>query len=122
MVMPHSIKNLRTDACDISQQLVSDHRMASHRLLFRGVEASGLVEDRQGDTRLSDVVQRCRQSKSRHIRAGEPSVQGETDCHSRDQQAMLERSFMIAAHVVEPRSQPILGDAIDDLRRGVFGV
>ena len=55
-------------------------------------------------------------------RAGEPDLQGEADRHAGYQQAMLERSFMIAANVLEPGVKPVFLDAVDDLRGGAIGI
>ena len=107
---------------EILQQFMPDDRVALHDLLFDRVEASGLVEDRQGNAGLSDVMQGCRHSEPLDVRIGEPEVQREADRHACYQQAMLERSFVIPANVVQPRAKPILSDAVDDLRCGVFGI
>src|SRR5664279_6645867 len=122
MVVPHTVETFRTDARDILQQLISDHRMTPHPLLFGNVEASRLVEDRQRNVRLADVMQGCSYSEPGDIRAGEPEFQCERDRHSRYQHAVLERALVIAPDVVEPRAKPVTLDAIDDLRRGIFGI
>ena len=81
------------------------------------VEASGLVENGQGNMGLADIMQGCRQSEPLDVRRRKLDIQGETDRHARHQQAVLERSFVIAAHVVEPCAEPVLLDAVDDLAR-----
>src|SRR6476660_9533023 len=96
--------------------------MAIHDLLFARVEASRLVENRQGNTGLADIMQGCRQSEPLHVCIWELDIQGEADCHSRNKQAVLERSLMIAAHVVKPDAKSVLLDTADDLRCGVLGI
>src|SRR6266850_1844782 len=96
--------------------------MASHDLFFACVKAVGLVENQQGNTGFSDVMEGRRYSKSLYIQIGEPDFQRKADCHSRDQQTMLEGSFVIAAYVVKPGGKPFLRDAIDDLQSGALGI
>jgi hypothetical protein len=96
--------------------------VAPHDLFLAWIEAAGLVENRQGNTGFADVMKGCCQSEPLHIRTGEADIQREADGHSGYQQAMLERAFMIAAHVVKPRAKSVLRDAIDDLRCGLLGV
>ena len=96
--------------------------MAPHDLFFGWIEAPGFVEDRQRNTGFADVMQGCRDSEPLNIRLGESDLQCECDGYSRDQQAMLERSFVIAADIVKPAAEPVLLDTVDDLRCGIFRV
>ena len=96
--------------------------MPFHDLLFDRLEASGLVEYGQGNSVLADVMQGCRQSEPLYVRIGEFQIQREADRHARYQQAMLERSFVIPANVVQPRAKSVLRNVVDDLGCGVFGI
>src|SRR5207302_7171677 len=117
VMMPHAIQNFRTDARYALQQIISDPGMTPDDLLLLGVEASWLVQDRQRDARLPDVVEGRRHSEPRDVPAGESDIQPKGDCNTGHKQAVLKRTLMIAAHLVEPRRKPVLPDAIDDLRR-----
>src|SRR3954453_13654379 len=91
--------------------------MTPDDLLFLGVEASRLVQDRQRDACLADVVEGRRYSEPRDIAAGEADIQPEGDRNTGHKQAMLKRALVIAPPLVEPRRKPVLPDAGDDLRR-----
>ena len=85
--------------------------MAPHDLFFAGIEAPGLSRI-DGNTGFADVMEGCRDPEPLDVRLGEADLQGECDSYSRDQQAMLERSFMIAADIVKPAAEPVFLDAV----------
>src|SRR3954451_12756561 len=116
-MMPHAIQNFRTDARDALQQIISDRGMTPDDLLFLGVEASRLVQDRQRDACLADVVEGRRYAEPRDVAAGESDIQREGDRNTGHKQAVLKRALVIATHLVKPRRKPVLPDAADDLRR-----
>src|SRR5579863_10114211 len=106
--MPHTVEDLLAYARDPLQQFIPDLRMAFHDLVFARVKTTGLVENCKRNTGLPDVVQGCRNSESLHVGTAEPDLQPEAHRHARHQQAMLERSFMIFANVVEPGAKSVL--------------
>src|SRR5207245_6594824 len=89
VMMPHAIQNFRTDARYALQQIISDRGMAPDDLLLLGVEASRLVQDRQRNARLADVVERRRYSKPRDVPAGESDIEAEGDRNTGHKQAVL---------------------------------
>src|SRR5258705_10496853 len=117
VMVPHAIQNFRTDARYALQQIISDRGMTPDDLLLLGVEASRLVQYRQRNTRLADVVEGCRYSEPRDVPAGESDIQPEGDRNTGHKQAVLKRALMLATQPVEPRRKPVLPDAGDNLRR-----
>src|SRR5437763_1055179 len=96
--------------------------MTPHDLFFIRFEAPGLVENGQGDAPLADIVQRCREPQAPDIVWAKLDFERKTNGHSGHQQAVLERSFVMAANVVKPHAQSSLLDTADDLRCGVLGI
>ena len=96
--------------------------MPFHDRIFFRVKAPGLVENRQGNTGLADVVEGSRHAEPLDIRAGEPNVEGKADRHAGHEQAVLKGAFMITANIRQPRGKSVLDDAADHLRRGVIGI
>src|SRR5258707_12694955 len=96
--------------------------MAFHDLFFARVKTPRLVENNQGNARLADIVQGGSQSEPLYVCIGELDTQGEADRHAGHQQAMLERSLVIAAYIVKPDPKPVLLDTVDDIRCAVLGI
>src|ERR1700709_1026948 len=99
--MSDAIEDLRRHAGNILQQVESGPGMTLHDLFFSGAEASRLVQYRQRNTGLADVVQRCRNPEPGHVDAGKSDFDCKPDGNAGDQQAMLERAFVVATHLVE---------------------
>src|SRR4051812_14288807 len=96
--------------------------MTLHDFVFAGVELARLVQDLQRNTGLADVVERSGNPEPRHVNTRKSDLDAKADGHARDQQAMLERTFVIAAHLVEIGREPAALDAIDDLRGRARGI
>ena len=100
---------------------LSFHREAERGVIQRVVHLDADLTPEQR-ARFADIMQRCCQSEPHDVCIGEFDIHGECDGYSRHQQAVLERPFMIAAHVVKPRVNTVLLDPVDDLQSGVLGI
>ena len=122
MVVPHAIEDLGRHARNVLEQIVTGRRVKPHDRVFSGVERSRLVQDRERNTGLADVVERGRDPEPRHVDAGKSDFDSKTHGNAGDQQAVLKGALVIASHLFEERRQPAALDTIDDLRRGARGV
>ena len=103
------------------QHVVARSRMCLDQSALLGIEAARLVEDRERDRRLADVVKHRRRRQPLDIGLGNAEAQAEIDRNSGHQKAVLIGAFVMAPNGSQPIGQSVLLDRIGDLRACVPG-
>ena len=108
------IKDLRGNVGIAPQYVIAGRGMGFDQRALLGVEAPGLVEDRERDLGLADVMKHRSRVQSLDVPLRHAETEAEIDRYSRHQKAVLIGSFVVAANGLEPARQAVLGDVVGD--------
>ncbi|GJD69104.1 hypothetical protein MMMDOFMJ_2030 [Methylobacterium gnaphalii] len=113
-MVAHDVEGCRVEAGGLFEDLVTNSSVRAHDAQLVLVEATRLVQDRQRDPRLADVVDQRRTHQMLPIRLREAEMQRERCRQARHQQAMLVGGIVEAPDEVEPADQTARRDCRQD--------
>src|SRR5581483_12337550 len=95
MMVANGIEDFGIDTSYGLQGIEAEYGMLAHDPFFLGIEPGRLVENRQRYVGLANIMQRCRKSEAINVGTGKAEIDREARGHARDQQAVLERAFVM---------------------------
>ena len=111
-MMPDCVKNLRGNAGISLQHFIPGRGMGFDQCTLPCIEAPRLIQDRERNFRLANVVKHRSRVQTLNVRLRQTKAQSEIDSYSRNQKAVLIGSLMVTPNRLEPAAQPVLFDAV----------
>src|SRR5215472_10115169 len=116
MMMAHDVVDLRGDDRRLRAKIVvADAGMTFDDVEFLARQLSRLVQNFERYFRFADVVQQPGNRDRQNVGSAHAGAVSERGRNPGDDQAVLERTLVIAAHGVQPFGQADVGDRLDDL-------
>ena len=118
MVVQHHVEHFRREAALRGQRLETAARMLAHFFHFLWRQRAGLVQDRDRNERLADIVQQRGAGEPALVVLAHAEMLGERDRKTGDEQAMAIAVGVVTADRGQPLPQRGMLDRLEDLVLG----